>query len=105
MSQQISLNGQQMIQITDKVLQDLVLWMKQKREDPQCHAHKDDQALKSLIHSRLLLQLRYRELLMTQAKQIPQPKQIPVGSASRVRGAEAPLVVTSLEGYIDAKRL
>lgn len=82
----------QLIQITDKVLAELVEWGKKKRADPQCHAHKDDQAIKSLIHSRLLLQLRFRELMIeAQSKQKPQPTPTPL--------------VQSLDGYIDVKRL
>lgn len=67
--QQISLNPFQMLAITDRVLLDLKTYFERRlAAGEESHPDRNGEACKSLHHSRLLLGIRQRELMMEVAR-------------------------------------
>lgn len=62
---QITLNPFQMLAITDRVLLDLKTYFEKRLADgDESHPARNNEACKSLHHSRLLLGIRQRELIL-----------------------------------------
>lgn len=75
MSQQLQLSQQQIFGIAELVLKEAQVWAQKKmNEEPNGNAKKTKDAVSSLLHSRLLVNLFYRDLLMKVAKKhVPPP--------------------------------
>lgn len=95
----IQLNPIQLLQITDKVLAELRLWIEKKPEAEVSHSDKDRTAIASLHHARLLCGLRLREIAteihkrqeaerQRVATQLPTPNQLNM-AAARVLGVNS----------------
>jgi predicted nuclease of restriction endonuclease-like (RecB) superfamily len=66
----IQITPQQALQITDSVLSQMIDWVKAKNGVNE-HGKRNDEAVKSLFHSRLLLGIKAREMTL-QAQQAQQ---------------------------------
>ena len=63
----IQITPQQALQITDSVLSQMIDWARAKNGLNE-HGKRNEEAVKSLFHSRLLLGVKHREMLTAAAK-------------------------------------
>ena len=80
----IQITPQQALQITDSVLSQMIDWVRAKNGLNE-HGKRNEEAVKSLFHSRLLLGVKHREMLMAAAKAQQTQQRRPIISREAVK--------------------